>query len=246
MSAQFSTPVKLLVGTFFLFTSKAGTVVFGLRVLKIWSLEATPVFSLNIGVKSQPYQAEISTVIMHTLAALDDVRIDRIIRDSNGKQTGIEKKLDVPIKYSQKTRTLAELVQVNGQHSFPAMALSLNGVGRDPERLRNKDNQHQIKSIDPDGGYTTIHEPVPIVLNMTLDIVAVYEEDLHQILNNFIAYFNPYITISWKEPFSGQELKTKVVWDGSASYEATTPLPSDIKDVYRSSLPLRVESWIFR
>jgi hypothetical protein len=197
-------------------------------------------------VDAQPYNAEIETVILHTIAAIGDVKIKRFIRDANWEPTGIEKKIDVPLVYSPKSRTVAELTQVNGHHSYPFMSLKMTGVSLDNDRQRLKDAQIISKQINGSGGYPSVHHPVPIKITTELEIVTVFEEDMLQILNNFIAYMNPYISVSWKEPYTGQELITKVTWSGDASYEAVTPLASDQKSVYKSSTTLIAESYIFR
>jgi hypothetical protein len=126
------------------------------------------------------------------------------------------------------------------------MALSFNGVKRANERNRNKDSTYVNKAVTPDGGYPTISQPTPVDLDLTLEIVSVFEEDLHQIINNFVAYFNPYVSISWKEPFTGQELITKVYWSGSASYDTKIPLPSDESDIYRATTQFTAESYIWK
>ena len=95
----------------------------------------------------QPYQAEIETVIMHTLSVLGNVRVKRYLRDNSGRVTGVQSEIDVPIRYGYKTQTLAENIQVNGHYSYPSMSLVLNSVSRDNDRNRQKDSRYQIKSI---------------------------------------------------------------------------------------------------
>lgn len=196
--------------------------------------------------KSEPYQAEISTVILHTLAALDGVKINRYRRDDGGRATSVEKILNVPIKYGSKSRTVHDLVQKGKKFKYPFMSLSFNGINHAGDRNRQKDADLITKSVNPDGTYKKVHHPTPISISLELDIVSVFEEDLHQVINNFVAYFNPYVSVSWKEPFSGQELTTKVSWSGQANYISTVPLPGDKTDLYRATTSFKAESYIFR
>lgn len=126
------------------------------------------------------------------------------------------------------------------------MSLKMTGFDLDTDRQRLKDADMVSKQITTVGGYPTVHHPVPVKIGMELSIITTFEDDMLQILNNFIAYMNPYISVSWKEPYTGQELITKVRWDGNSTYETERPLPSDSKDVYRSTSTLSVESYIFR
>lgn len=194
---------------------------------------------------AQPFNFEISKLITHFQSALDDVVINRYNYDNDGKPT-IAKKIKVPLKYSPKTKTLADIVSVKGQARLPIMAVQMESISIDTNRNSNKNGFHVSQNVSlRTGDYQQLLKPTPINVTLRLTIVTEYHEDFDQIITNFIAYFNPYIYISWKEPFTEKEIRSKVTWDGSVSLDFPNEL-QDTKPRFVGTTTFEVEGWIFK
>lgn len=195
--------------------------------------------------ESQPYSAEIETVLYHFLSAVDGVKINRYRRDNEGNKS-IEKVLDVPLKLNVKSRTLHELIQVNGHIKYPVMAVTFTGMQRNLQKNRAKNYSYAVKDINGSGNYVQVYKPTPVTLQVRLDIGTVFEEDFLQIVTNFMAYFNPYIFFSWREPFTGKEIRSKAQWDGNVTKELQGEIDGDTKRKINGSANFTIETYIFR
>jgi hypothetical protein len=60
---------------------------------------------------------------------------------------------------------------------------------------------------------------VPWNVQLELTILCKYQEDLDQILENFSVHSNPYIIFAWREPKSGRQIRTEVLWDENISID---------------------------
>ena len=93
---------------------------------------------------------------------------------------------------------------------------------------------------------TYVKKPTPISLNITVYIGCQKKSDLEAILVHFVSVLNPTFEVSWREPFSGHEIRSKVTWSGDAPFNYSTDLPSESNDDYTSELNFTMEGWIFR
>ena len=128
-----------------------------------------------------------------------------------------------PIKinyiYGPKQRVLQDLRGQPDAVKFPICAVQMMGQGRDDSRLKNKLETINYKTDT--GEYISLHA-IPWNMNVTLSVLAKYQEDVDQIVGNFATIVNPYVIFSWREPKSGKEVRSEVHWDGQVNYTYPT------------------------
>lgn len=187
------------------------------------------------------YNFEIRTNILHFMAAIDGAVVKRYDKDRNPQQ-----EIKVNYVYAPKSAILKDLVDKANHIKLPIAAVSLKSLKRAPERVKNKlDGYYKQKHIS-DPRYEKVRSPVPVDLTFDLHILAKYQADAEQMINNWAAYFDPYIVVSWKEPYTGYELRSKIIWDGSANL--TYPEQQSVTDLYRIEVQggFTFEGWLFK
>jgi hypothetical protein len=156
------------------------------------------------------FNFEIRTLLTHFAAAFNEVKIKRF----DGKK--FEKEvIKVPFVYGPKSHILADIIGLTDTVRLPIMAVEVKSQGRDNERIRNK--YDDIRYQKPDGTYTNL-KAIPWNISVEMTILAKYQEDMDQIVQNFVVQSNPYIVVSWQEPKSGREVRTEILWDGNVVY----------------------------
>jgi hypothetical protein len=73
-----------------------------------------------------------------------------------------------------------------------------------------------------------------------------YQEDMLQILNNFVAYCDPYIIISWQEPLTGYEIRSIVRWDGSANPNYESLYETTDYERFECDTTFTIEGYIYK
>ena len=184
------------------------------------------------------------------VAAFDNVIIKRYnsIREEQDQ-------IQVRYVYSPKQRVLFDIVNRSQNLTLPVIAVSINSVSRDNERVFNKiagfyTNKTQTES---NRGATSAYmrTPVPVNISVNMSILAKYQSDMDQIISNFVPYNDPYIIISWKIPEAAglsipQEIRSEVLWDGSLNM--TYPTDINASDKYRISADTSfiIKGWLFK
>lgn len=184
------------------------------------------------------------------VAAFDNVIIKRYnsIREEQDQ-------IQVRYVYSPKQRVLFDIVNRSQNLTLPVIAVSINSVSRDNERVFNKiagfyTNKTQTES---NRGATSAYmrTPVPVNISVNMSILAKYQSDMDQIISNFVPYNDPYIIISWKIPEAAglsipQEIRSEVLWDGSLNM--TYPTDINASDKYRISADtsFTIKGWLFK
>lgn len=154
----------------------------------------------------------------------------------------------VPLfRYSKKPRQLSEATTPSGTPVYPFITYATTSITHANERNTNKlssvfDSQRWIG----EDGIPYIRKPVPINLNISLYIGAQKKSDLEAILVHYVSVLNPTFDVSWRDPFSGHEIRSRVVWSGDAPMNYSTDLQSGDNDDYSSELSFTMEGWIFR
>lgn len=139
------------------------------------------------------YWGTIRKTIVSFASLFADIRIHKF--DANGN---IEKDIRVPLSYSgkekytriidsDKAQTQVQVMQSN----LPKMSFELNSIEHDPsrnvawsERFFNKDEMNwQLV-------------PVPYILNLSLHLYTKTSEDMFQIIEQILPFFNPNYTIT--------------------------------------------------
>lgn len=184
------------------------------------------------------------------VAAFDNVIIKRYnsIREEQDQ-------IQVRYVYSPKQRVLFDIVNRSQNLTLPVIAVSINSVSRDNDRVFNKiagfyTNKTQTES---NRGSTSAYmrTPVPVNISVNMSILAKYQSDMDQIISNFVPYNDPYIIISWKVPESAglsipQEIRSEILWDGNLNM--TYPTDINASDKYRISADtsFTIKGWLFK
>lgn len=157
------------------------------------------------------FNFEIQTLLKHFIAAFNDVRIKRYDGRRYAKKT-----IKVPMTISPKSHIIQDLFGKTDTVKMPIMAVEIMSQGRDNERVKNKLRDVQYRQED--GTFINL-QFVPWNIKVNLNVLAKYQEDMDQIIQNFTMNTDPYAIISWQEPKSGRELRTEILWDGDVQYE---------------------------
>jgi hypothetical protein len=190
--------------------------------------------------KIRSYNGEIRTATAQTLDVFNDIIIDR--RDS----TGVQKLIHVPCIYGNRSRVLKSLENKNKTLKIPLMVISKGSITRDTMRVADTNNGLLFQSGLEDGYDVLKNRPQPMNIDFEMTIVTKYEDDMDQIISNFIPMMSPDIYVVWPNPKQpGKNLKSQLVWDGSINYE----YPMDVAetDPYRVIVTtnLTYKTWIF-
>jgi len=187
--------------------------------------------------RSYTFHWEIKDLIIQFISALDDSIVKRY--DENKI---VEKEIDVKFVYAPKSRTLHWLINKQQHISLPAVSVSVGGITRDPTRVFNKiDGPTYMDETD-----NTPLQPVPINISMNVSMLTKYQNDMDQMISNFVPYFDPYIVLSWEHPKINREIRSEVEWDGNLSYKYPTDISE--KDSYRCTVDttFTIKGWLFK
>lgn len=148
--------------------------------------------------------------------------------------------------YAPKSAILKDIVDKANHIKFPIVAVSMKGFKRSAERVKNKLDGYYKQNIISDNTFTKVRSPVPVDITFELHAMSVFQSDLEQIITNWAAYFDPYIVVSWKEPHTGYELRSKIIWGGDGNI--TYPDQQTGATPYRLELTatFTFEGWLFK
>lgn len=176
--------------------------------------------------ESYTYNKEIRRMVLHFMSAIDGA----VVKRYNNKDEPIDE-IKVNYLYGPKQRIYKDIIDPAEHIKLPVVSVMLTGVKRDSERVR--DNiVGRYESLITNKKETNLEIPSPIPVNLTfeLSIIAKYQMDLEQILTNFIPYSDPYFIVSWREPFTNQEIRSEILWQEDVTI--STPKELQPKDPY--------------
>lgn len=170
--------------------------------------------------KNYTYNWEIRRMILHFMSALDGGVVKRY--DKNQQEVD---SIAVNYLYGPKQRIMKDLIDKAEHIKLPIVSVMLTSVNRDSSRVRDNITG-RYENLDTYNKETNYEVPSPIPINLTFEvsIMAKYQMDMEQILTNFIPYSDPYIIVSWREPFTNKELRSEIVWDGSINIDTPKEL----------------------
>jgi hypothetical protein len=187
---------------------------------------------------------EVKDIITQFVSAFDSIVIGRF--DKNGNK---ESDLRVRYVYAPKQKVLHDLVNKAQHITVPAIAVSIANIARDKDRVESKNLGHMINTK---GQYSyEVPQPVPVNISVNMSIITRYQDDMDQILANFIPYNNPYIIISWKlpdefAPSIGVELRSEVLWSEDISFEQPTDMGEGLKYRNIANTSFTIKGWLFK
>jgi len=168
---------------------------------------------------------------------------DTIIKRYDDVSGAIKDSIKVNYIYGPKTRILQDLQGQTDTVKFPIVAVTVTGMGRDNERVKNKLDDMVYKKSD--GSHVNL-KSIPWNINIEMNILAKYQTDLDQILQNFAVHSDPYIIYSWKEPKTGREMRTEVLWDNNIAVEYPTELDNTKSYRITAKANFIIKTWLFR
>jgi hypothetical protein len=193
--------------------------------------------------KNEVHYFEIKDIITQFVSAFDSIIIGRF--KDGVKQESVR----VRYVYAPKQKVLHDLVNKAQHITVPAIAVSISGISRDNERVQSKNLGHYINN----GKQYSYHvpQPVPVNVSVNMSIITRYQDDMDQILANFIPYNDPYIIISWKLPdeFAPNietELRSEVLWSGDISLTQPVEMGEGLKYRNIAETTFTIKGWLFK
>jgi len=191
-------------------------------------------------VKNYTFNFEVLTLTTQFANAFNDIVIKRYNneRESNGQEIG------VTFLYAPKQRVIHDLTNKQNEMRLPIVSYNINSFSRDSTRVFNKLQGAEIRNNQK---YDRILQPVPVNLGISLNIITKFQLDMDQIISNFVPYCDPYVAVSWPDPYANEEIRTIIEWDGSVSVNypmdqsATTPFSR-----IEGSANFTIKGWLFK
>jgi len=184
------------------------------------------------------YHHEISYNLKMLESALDDTIVKRY--DDSGK---VRDSIKVNFIFAPKSRVLQDIRGQPDTVKFPIIALSPKGMRRDNERVKNK--LEDINFKQEDGSFLRLRK-IPWNIDLEMSIMTKYQGDLEQIIQNFSLFFDPYLVYSWREPRTGFEVRSEVLWDGNVGLDLPIELANDKAFRPIATMNLTLKTWLYR
>lgn len=187
------------------------------------------------------YDFEVQTMSTVFMNAFSDIIIKRF--DVNkSERDGVKTR----IVYAPKQRVLNDILNKDQNLQLPVVAVSIGGIARDENRVFNK---IQGTYHTPTNGAYSIHERgvLPIDITYNVSIMTRFQQDMDQILSHIIPYINPYFIVSWRTPNRpDHEIRSKVLWSGSASVQYPIDLNANQVAKVTADLTFTFQGWLFQ
>lgn len=154
------------------------------------------------------YNFELKTATAQILDVFNNIRIRRY-----DNQNSIQKTISVPCLYGNRSRILKSLENKNKTLKAPLIVISMGNVSRDSSRVHsvNASLMYQAGTT-----YDPLKQvPTPVNIEYEMSIITKYQEDMDQIISNFIPFMNPDIYVVSPHPKQPTiNIKNQVVWNG--------------------------------
>lgn len=199
--------------------------------------------------KSYTHHFEIEDILKQFAAALNDI----IVKRYNINREPADQ-IHVNFLYSPKTRTIHEIINKAQHHKMPCISISLGGLRRNTNRVFNKivgSWWRDTSTLSPSAKeWINLLQPVPVDITVNVSILARFQNDIDQILTNFIPYTDPYFVISWKWPyiipFSDFEIRSHVKWNEDISFDYPQDFSNQVPYWTNANTSFVIESWLFK
>lgn len=194
--------------------------------------------------RHKPFHFELKDIIYQFIAAFDDV----IIQKYNNERESVGQ-IKVQFILSSKGRVLHYIINKQKDLNLPVISIGVSGFKYNTERERNK----QQAFYGARGGQTEgfFKHAVPIDITIRMSIMAKYQQDLEQIIQNFQVSTNPYLILLWKLPKTlgfTEEYKVEipVSWSGDVSITYPEELQENQKQIITADTSFTIQAWMFR
>jgi len=188
--------------------------------------------------KSRSYHKEIQRNSAQVLDVFDDIYIDRRTVDNV-----VQKLIKVPCVYGSRSRILKSLENRGNTLKIPLVCINIASITRDSRRAFDIHDglarQH--------GDYDLLkNTAVPINISYALEIIGKFQEDVDQIISNFVPFFNPDIYIVVPHPISSSlKLKSQLIWDGSFALNYANEIGKNSPYRMIATTNLTLKTWMF-
>lgn len=174
------------------------------------------------------------------------------VYDKDGK---IVKSIKVPVSIGPQDKVFQERkTSESGERyysQFPKMALEIQNVVYDTSRAAGSNEfrhfyDDALNLSDLDGFFQDIN-PSPYNFNFTLRVRTLNMDDMVQLVEQILPYFNPYINLRIKEfSFLNLERNIQVINDGGVSIEFDTEMEANDKRVINGTFDLLAKGFLYK
>lgn len=171
------------------------------------------------GTRYRSYNKEVMNSTAQFINLFNDITIDRRNPDNNVQQT-----FEVGCVYGQRSRIIKSLENRGNTVVLPLITVNMKGLARDNSRVFGVHDG--LLYQDGSGTYNyKKNTAVPIDITYELSIITKFQEDMDQIISNFVPFFNPDVYVVMRNPVNtSSTIKCQVVWNG----EINIIFPDDI------------------
>jgi len=176
------------------------------------------------------YYSVFRKTIVQLANLFNNIKVAKYEQDGS-----ISKFINVPLKFATKDKMFLSLEDNKRTRPLPMMALSLYGITHDPMRIAGK-GQSIITSKDIENGIISSYlVPVPYNLDFQMTIATKYMVEIDQILEQILAYFNPFVYVRVRL----DEISPTTYFDVKVLFTSATPeLQTDLTEQ-----DMRIVSW---
>jgi hypothetical protein len=184
------------------------------------------------------YLKALRRTIIQFLDIFNNIRIGKY--DANGNVT---KYVNVPVKLAGKDKTWMWLRDQKQEKITPMISAQMTGVTFSEERAAGR---HEYVNTALDNNVLTRYlNPVPYDLDFSVGILGQYMVELDQILEQILAYFNPYVFIRIDIPEIGANYEVKVI-SQSSSLDFPVTMGEEDYRLLTWTLPFTIQTYLFR
>jgi hypothetical protein len=180
------------------------------------------------------------------VSAFDDAFVYRY----DAKSRKAKEKIVVRYVNGPKHRVLHDLNDRAKTLTLPVVTIEQTSIKRDPTRVFHKDKILYRKHPN-DNKLSKIPTPIPVSMDLDVNIICYFKEDLDQIIQNFVVNCNPYIIVSWKVPDDFElpfidEVRSEIQWSGDLTYDNPKDLSPDTKWRISARTSFTIKGWLFK
>lgn len=197
--------------------------------------------------RNYTFHWEVETVLQQFADALNDIIVKRY-----NKNREVGDQIHVNFVFMPKSRTLEDLINKAQHWKLPVIGISPGNIRRNSKRVFNKiDGSYfaDTRSNTASSWYNLL-QPVPIDITVNVSIISRFQQDIDQILTNFIPYTDPYFVVSWKWPdnipFSDFEIRSHVIWNENVDLQYPLDIAKEAAYWIVANTSFTIESWMFK
>jgi len=188
---------------------------------------------------------EIRSVIAQFEDAFNDIVIKRYNIDREPQD-----QLHVNFVFAPKQRVLSDLVNKNQHIKIPTVAIVPAGIRRNVNRVFNKIEGSYHTNSPVNSAWMHLLQPVPVDISINMSIISRFQQDVDQILTNFIPYCDPYVVVSWKWPdvipWADFEIRSHVVWSENVAFQYPVDITNTVPYRVIADTGFTIEGWMFK